>query len=78
MLVNIVKIPYAYSFSQKYGAYRGQIPMQMAVGQPVPGGVPTVAHGGSPGYSVYSGAYAAASAADPLWTFFNAIAGQVR
>lgn len=55
--------------------------MQMAVGQPVPGGVPAVAHGGSPGYSVYSGAYsaaaAAAAAADPLWTFFSAISGQV-
>uniref|UniRef100_A0A803TD70 Grancalcin n=1 Tax=Anolis carolinensis TaxID=28377 RepID=A0A803TD70_ANOCA len=59
-----------------YGAYRGQVPMQMAMGQPVPGGVPSVAHGGSSGYSVYAGAYAAAAAADPLWTFFSAIAGQ--
>ncbi|KAF7248078.1 Grancalcin [Varanus komodoensis] len=59
-----------------YGTYRGQMPMQMAMGQPVPGGVPSVVHGVSPGYSVYSGAYAAAAAADPLWTFFSAIAGQ--
>ncbi|KAL8183379.1 UNVERIFIED_CONTAM: hypothetical protein K2H54_038724 [Gekko kuhli] len=58
-----------------YGAYRGQIPMQMAMGQPVPGGVPSVAHAASSGYSVYSGAYAAA--ADPMWTFFSAISGQV-
>uniref|UniRef100_A0A8D0EEF1 Grancalcin n=1 Tax=Salvator merianae TaxID=96440 RepID=A0A8D0EEF1_SALMN len=67
----------AYPGFGAYGTYRGQIPMQMAMGQPAPGGVPTVAHGGSPGCSVYSGAYAAAAAvADPLWTFFRATAGQ--
>ncbi|XP_070587752.1 grancalcin [Erythrolamprus reginae] len=59
-----------------YGAYHGQMPMQMAVGQPVPRGVQTaVAHDGSTGYSVYSGAYAGA-AVDPLWAFFSATAGQ--
>ncbi|XP_036601170.1 grancalcin [Trichosurus vulpecula] len=57
-----------------YGGYSGQMPgMHMQMGQPMPGTVPNMPHGGYSGYSAYSGGY---SASDPMWTYFTAIAGQ--
>ncbi|XP_005290414.1 grancalcin isoform X2 [Trachemys scripta elegans] len=65
----------AYPGFGAYGGYSGQMPgMQMTVGQPMPGAVPNMPHGGYSGYSAYSGTYSAA--ADPMWTYFAAIAGQ--
>uniref|UniRef100_A0A5F8GIQ7 Grancalcin n=1 Tax=Monodelphis domestica TaxID=13616 RepID=A0A5F8GIQ7_MONDO len=47
--------------------------MQMQMGQPMPGTVPNMPHGGYSGYSAYTGGY---STSDPMWNYFTAIAGQ--
>ncbi|XP_074856793.1 grancalcin [Carettochelys insculpta] len=65
----------AYPGFGAYGGYSGQIPgMQMTMGQPMPGAVANMPHGAYSGYSAYSGTYSAA--ADPMWPYFAAIAGQ--
>ncbi|XP_075789621.1 grancalcin isoform X2 [Pelodiscus sinensis] len=65
----------AYPGFGAYGGYSGQMPgIQLRMGQPVPGAVPNMSQGAYSGYSAYSGTYSAA--ADPMWTFFAAIAGQ--
>lgn len=42
----------------------------------MPGAVPNMSYAGYSGYSAYSGTYSAA--ADPMWIYFTAVAGQVR
>lgn len=44
------------------------------MGQPMPG--PNVFAGGYPGYVAYSDSYPPAD--DSMWSFFTAVAGQVR
>lgn len=48
----------------------------MQMGQPVPGTGPNVLPGGYSGYPAYSDSYS--SVGDPMWTYFTAVAGQVR
>ncbi|XP_068804883.1 grancalcin isoform X1 [Struthio camelus] len=65
----------AYPGFGGYGGYSGQMPgMPMTIGQSMPGAVPNTPYGAYSGYSAYSGIYSVA--ADPMWTYFSAIAGQ--
>lgn len=48
----------------------------MHVGQPVPGAGPAVPPSGCPAYPPYSDSYPPAG--DPMWTYFTAVAGQVK
>lgn len=50
--------------------------MQILMGQPVPGTGPHVLPGGYPGHPAYLNNYS--SSEDPMWTYFTAVAGQVR
>lgn len=49
--------------------------MPVTMGQLVPGAVPNMPHGAHSGCSAYAGTYSAA--ADPMLTYFSAIAGQI-
>lgn len=46
------------------------------MGQPMPGAGPNMFSGGYPGYLAYSDSYSPAD--DSMWTYFTAVAGQVR
>ncbi|XP_064419798.1 grancalcin [Latimeria chalumnae] len=62
----------AYPGYGGYGSYNAPMPgMPGPVGQPMPGGFP----GPYPSYAQYPGGYPA-PAADPMWNYFTAIAGQ--
>ncbi|XP_045414569.1 grancalcin isoform X2 [Lemur catta] len=58
-----------------FGNFSSQMPgMPMQMGQPMPGTVPDMLSGGYSGYPTYSASYS--SDADPIWTYFTAVAGQ--